>query len=458
MTGTTQERLRDATTALGQAIRREDIPELRLPEPGPRPAAGRLPRLRRRRPGARSWLIPAGAAASVLVALGLIVLAGQAGPGGGPSGGESPAPPSALAAGLPRYMVTYGNGVSFVPGGGPGYVRATATGRIVARIPAAGRDFTVEGLAAAPGDRTFYLIGEDAAGSADGGVQIECFRIELTANGRPGAPQRLPGAPLLAPLPPTSNGATSIPLAVSPDGKELAYPSAALLPSDSGVPRTADAQSVIVQNVATGARRSWTAWPASHAQVSQVSWAADGRLGFVAGMYDAAVTRGAAVVAHRDSYLNVFMILNTAAAGSTLISASALVSYGSATASASGTTPSMPPGPVAGVISQDGRSVYAQVLTQRGASWLVALSAASGKITRVLLSGPQAVQAAPVSIDGDDLLFTLGVRHRPVRQGGAPYVSGHLAGLNLATGQIVALPLPVYTGVEMPAGPMETAW
>ena len=50
MIGRTEERLRDATTALGQAIRAQDLPELRLPETGPEPARARWPWPQARRP------------------------------------------------------------------------------------------------------------------------------------------------------------------------------------------------------------------------------------------------------------------------------------------------------------------------------------------------------------------------------------------------------------------------
>ncbi|HEY5015591.1 MAG TPA: hypothetical protein VIJ82_27400 [Streptosporangiaceae bacterium] len=91
-------------------------------------------------------------------------------------------------------------------------------------------------------------------------------------------------------------------------------------------------------------------------------------------------------------------------------------------------------------------------------SRLVVIGTASGKISRVLLSGPQAAQAAPAALDGGALLFTLGARRVRAHHAGAPYVSGHLAGLSLATGQITRLPYPVYTGVEAPAWPMRAAW
>jgi hypothetical protein len=451
MMGRTEERLRDATTALGQAVQPADIPGLRLPDPDARRAVNRAPSGSWYRHRAWAWLIPAAAAASVLVVAAGLVLAAQA----GHRTGSRTRATSAAIAGMPRYMVTYGDGLYFNPGGGPGYVRLTATGQVVARIRPVASYFTVEGLAAAPGDRTFYLIGEDTVHAPAGEVRIDCFKIVLGANGHPGVPQLLPGAPLLAPLPPTSNGATSIPLAVSPDGAQLAYPNPGAVPS--GSPYSARPQAIIVQNVKTGARRSFTGGPAAGTQIGDMSWGADGRLGFVAFLGDAAVSHGA-VIQDGRSELNVFMILNTKAAGSGLIADSRLVAWGSATLSVAGTpTPNPPPGPVAGLLSQDGKTAYLRIVARHGTARLVALSVATKRMTRDPVSGKEAGQAGPVAVDGHYLLLTLPIL-RPVRHGAEPWVNGHLAGVNLATGQIAVLPFPTYQSEQAPVAPLEAAW
>jgi hypothetical protein len=376
-------------------------------------------------------------------------------------------PRPSAATQIPAYLVT--------AVAGQGSVRATATGRVLAPIARPASVFAFEGVAAAPGDRTFYLAAVAAAprgylagAAAPRGVKIEFFRLTLGANGRPGVPQRLPGPPYLAPLPITSDALTTIPLAISPDGKELAYASGSQFPDTPGSTLPSGTQGIIIQNVSTGARRTWSTWPASHTEISDVSWAAGGRLGFGATVGDAAVSNRA-VIRQPGNELNVFMVLNTAAAGSSLISASHLVAYGSAAVSASGAAAQLA-GPSAGIISRDGRIVYARIETPQGTSRLVAISVATGQVTRVLLSGPQAADAAvsrggagaadpaPMSVDRTSLLFPLSLPHPPVRTSGKPYVIGHLAVADLATGQITQLPFPLYYGPETPFPPVGAAW
>jgi hypothetical protein len=454
MMGRTEERLRDATTALGDAVQQRDIPELRLPAAVRLHAPTRtLWPLRHQAQVARVWLMPAAAAASVLVVVGLLVFVSGLGQGGNGRTGRL----SDAAAGIPRYMVTYGGGLGFVPGGGPGYVRVAATGKVVARIRPAGTDFTVEGLAAAPGDRTFYLIGEDTAGAGSGNVKIECFKIVIGRNGHPGRPRLLPGAPLFGPLPPTSDAATTIPLAISPDGTELAYPYPGEAPSGSAFARRP--QSIIVQNVVTGARRFFSAWPSAGTQIGDVSWGAGGRLGFVAILTDAKVSHGTVVPAPGNE-LSVFMMLSTQAAGTQLIPASQLISWGSGPMAGSGIpAPNPPAGPVGAVLSPGGMTAYLRISQPQsaGGGRLVAISTVTGTVVRVPVSAQTALRSAPVGIDGKYLLVTLAIAH-PVHRGGRPWVSGHLAGINLATGQIAVLPFPTYASSQAPVAPFESAW
>ena len=69
---TTEDRLRDAATALGRAVRPADIPPLRLPEPGTGSRAARRPARRR---GARRLLIPVAAAGAVAVVIAAVTVA-----------------------------------------------------------------------------------------------------------------------------------------------------------------------------------------------------------------------------------------------------------------------------------------------------------------------------------------------------------------------------------------------
>ncbi len=112
MTGRTEERLRDTTAALGQVIRPQDIPELRLPDVGQpswHPAAlARRPRWVGRR------LAPLAAAAAMLALVGSLAVAGKVlgahGPGAAPKSSppatrRATAPPGTRVAGMPAYLV-----------------------------------------------------------------------------------------------------------------------------------------------------------------------------------------------------------------------------------------------------------------------------------------------------------------------------------------------------------------
>jgi hypothetical protein len=71
---TTEDRLRDAVTALAGAVRPADIPPLRLPEPG---TGSRVTRRPARRRAARRLLIPLAAAAAVAIAIAAVTVAAR---------------------------------------------------------------------------------------------------------------------------------------------------------------------------------------------------------------------------------------------------------------------------------------------------------------------------------------------------------------------------------------------
>ncbi len=108
----------------------------------------------------------------------------------------------------------------------------------------------------------------------------------------------------------------------------------------------------------------------------------------------------------------------------------------------------------AGVITADGSTAIAEILTRQGTAKLVEVSVASGKITRVLLSGGQAVQSDPEAIDGDNLLITLPRGVAPTDPGSC----GHLALAKLGTGRITSLPVPVFCSIDVPDDPLFAAW
>jgi hypothetical protein len=373
----------------------------------------------------------------------------------GPSRAQPPVTRPGGAGPLPGYLVT--------AVAGKAQVRASATGRVVAAIRPPAGVFALEGVTATPGDRVFYLAG---AQHADAGVKIEFFRLTLGAGGRPDALRRLAGAPYRAPLPVSSNALTTIPLAVSPDGRQLAFASGSQFTDSPGATLPSGSQGIVVQNVATGARRVWRSSPASHTEVSSVSWASGGRLGFVAAVGDAAVSDGA-VVQRAGGGLNVLMVLNTAAPGTGLTGDSQLVTDGPVSASKSTAGVA---GPSGVALSRDGRTAYTRLSTAAGASRIVAISVRTGRVTRVLVGGPAAADPAirrgglgaagpvPMSVAGTSLLFPLSLPHPPDRTSGPNYVIGHLAAVSLATGQVTTLPLPLYYGTQSPAAPVGAAW
>jgi hypothetical protein len=347
-------------------------------------------------------------------------------------------PPLEPSAGQPAFIVA---GV-----GGQGNVRATATGRVVARIRPPVKGFSLVGVAAAPGDRIFYLAGEVPVSP---NLKIEFFKIVLAANGRPGPAQQLAGPPLIRPLPVTSNGLVAVLMAISPDGQELAYASDNQFFDDyaTAIP------TITIQNVATGQRRTWSLWPTAATQFTSLSWAAGGQLGFVANVGNATVSSGA-VVQHRNSQLNVFMVLNTAASGRSLMNDSRLLVYAPIPVPDFGVPVQL--GPVGGILSADGRSAYALIRTGPKAGKLVVISVATGAVTRVLLSGLQAVQSDPLSVDGNSLLAPINLRNLPRKS--LDYLSGHYARFDLSTGHITPLPFPLYYSGIAPLPPVEVGW
>jgi hypothetical protein len=451
MTSRTQERLRDAATALGQSIRPPDIPELRLPDASGQPAS---------RPG-RRWrmlathgLIPVGAGAAVLALVLSLTVAGKVFQGSSRTGTTPPAssPPVSTPSStapispskdMPKYLVSAIEG--------HGIIASSATGRTIAVIPWPARDLSIEGIAVAPGDRTLYLV---AAGleARSANVRLEFFRLSLSATGQPGRPERIPGKPVIVPLSVSSDALEVVQLAISPDGSELAYaPDNQLFPDN--YPATHPA-GITVLNVATGASRTWTTWPAADTKISTLSWAVGGQLSYTATLGNAWLS-GGQIVRHSGFDTTGFLILNTAAPGSALIGNSRLVIGYSHTVPVSGSVPRQS-AVVAGVISTDGRRAYVQLDGSGGVAELVRISTETGAIVQVLLRGSQAVLAEPGSIDGRYLLFSLGPRRAVTPT--ASYVCAHLAGLRVPSGPVTQLPVPIRCSTLAPPPPFPTAW
>lgn len=468
MTSRTEARLRDATTALGQSVQPGDLPELRLPGV----AEGRRWRL----PGLISgggrpairFVVPLAAAGTMLALLAGLIVGGRllrstghspapahhsrSLPAPSPTGRPAPTPSPSLSTvpghalhGRPRYLVTSVEA--------HGAVRSTATGKLVARITSPERNFLIDGVTTAPGDRTFYLAGEVPITSA-GRAWIDFYRVPLGADGHPGPAQLLPGERLNVPLPMTSDALMQLPLAISPDGTELAYPSDnQFYPDDYAARHPA---TITVQDVSTGSRRTWDIWPAADTQISGVSWASGGRLGIVATVGDAAVVRGR-LRRTPGTDAHVFLMLNTEVGGSSLAADSTVVAFSSYHAVHHGLVTSVTTGPTGGVISPDGTSAYLQIGVAHGAANLAQVDVATGKVMRVLLTRPaQPTRASPLAIDGRYLLVALGPVAAP--KPGALYVCGRLTALNLATGNLSQLPFPIQCSTAAPPPPLQVAW
>jgi hypothetical protein len=357
---------------------------------------------------------------------------------------------SPLSAPLPaaasRFLVTTADGQAAV---------RDTSGRLIAAIPRPAWIYAYEGVAAA-GDRTFFLAGVDPS---HGSWKIDFFRVGLDPAGRPGPVRLLPGGPLVTPGPVISGGWVNFEFAASPDGSRLAFGSGSPFPVGPGTPYGPPdpmagsgygagytGESVIVQDVATGSRRSWTAWKPSFAIVTQFSWGPSGQLGFVLAVAHAQVSGGTLIAAPGGGDVSAFMVLSTASCGTDLIRDSRLVAY------AVGRGRS-----VAAVLGPDGRLAYVQMPQGGSGGQLTERSAATGAVIRVLLSGYQASLGDPMSLDasGRFLLFPLRAPLPRRLNTEAPYLQAELAYVNLRTGSVTLLHIPVMAQIN---GAFGAAW
>jgi hypothetical protein len=445
MMGRTEERLRDATTALGSTLRRTDIPPLRLPEAG-QPAPGRAQAPARQAP--RRWLIPLGAAASVVaVLIGVVAVThGMQAPQRGRTPGSGPATggPAAVPPGLPRYIVTTTDGQAAV--------HSAVSGQVIAAVPRPAGISAYEGAAAAAGVGSYFLAGLD---HGDGRWRISFFRFTVGAGGRPSQVLRLPGAPLVTPTPVISGGWVNFQFAVSPDGRELAYASGTAEPYGAGTPYgdlnagPGSNEHLIVQNVASGQRRAWHLWKAASAGLSQFSWGPDGQLGYNAVLAHTGVSGGKLVRRTRGT-VSAFLIMSASGSGSDLARASQVVSY--VTLPAVGTIREPH-----GVLSPAGQYAYVQ-LASAGGERITRVTIGTRAVYRVMLSGKGAQPGDPMSADasGRYLIFPAGLqRVHPGNPDNPDYVLGHLARLDLRTGQVTTLSIPVRAEIN---GAFDAAW
>lgn len=210
----TEDRLIDALQAKAALI----APRASCTLPEPRP--------HRRAP---ALLAPLGAAAAVvLVAVGAIFLASVSRP--------VPASPTAGSSPVPRYYVQGGAGPITLQ------VRSVATGRVTGQLDLPSKSDYFSGVAAAPGNRTFYVQVSDGRSRSD---QTAIYSFRVTQTGK-ATPLHLVMAGLGA-----ASHAGVPGLAVSPDGARL------VVMADSAPARYQYSDTLVVIDLRTGAQRQW---------------------------------------------------------------------------------------------------------------------------------------------------------------------------------------------------------
>jgi len=285
----TEDRLQDALSALAGQVRDERL----RPLPAPARDQDRDPRRQAR----NAWLIPAAAAASVLLIIAVVVTVTR-------HAAESRTQQATSQVAMPSYFVQWvGNGPS-----GRIQVRSVSTGAVIATVlppkPPIADGVDIEGVAAAPDDRTFYveygLISPNLTGR-----QIWIFSFSLTGSGSVTPQTMIKGGPITNSLPGLQSWGN---LAVSPDGTKLA------LTTDSidRVPGLSPAYSdkIIVIDLLTGQRTQWQGGlfrTGKQFSIPDLSWSADGRSLIFLGQWcdppgpTASCSGGSAPGAYRDA-------------------------------------------------------------------------------------------------------------------------------------------------------------
>ncbi len=246
----TEERLRDALQASAGRVKDDRL--------RPLPATGR--RTRR----VRGWLIPAAAAASVVLVIAVAVALV-----GGPRPGADNGGTGITAAEVPEYLAFVSTTTTHFQDLSQLVVIATATGAVVARAPMPDNAPAVPaGIAAAPDDRTFYALFRV-------GVQTRIYTLSIPARGTRATMTLIKGGVL------SNTSGPGYPvnldedqLAVSPNGTELA------LTTGTARPATQMPDQIVVVNLRTGAHRVWQGGldrPGRAFGVVNLSWADGGK-------------------------------------------------------------------------------------------------------------------------------------------------------------------------------------
>jgi hypothetical protein len=262
-----EERLRDALQASAAQVRDDRLRPLPAPAPDAQAPDAQAPDSRtERRRAWRGWLIPAAAAASVVLVIGLV----QAVTRHATPGQPKPASQQAIPTYFARFVQTStSSGIQ---------VQSVSTGAVTAYLPSPksprGGALNIDALAAAPDDRTFYVEYGLVSPNIDV-TQTRIFSFGITSDGT-ATPLRMLKGGLLSHQPPGLQ--TWGNLAVSPDGSKLAL----TVNTSNHITNTSPGYSdkIIVIDVRTGQRTQWQGGldrPGRTFSISDLSWSADGR-------------------------------------------------------------------------------------------------------------------------------------------------------------------------------------
>jgi hypothetical protein len=286
----TADRLTDALTAAAAIMRPDETRALSSPVPGrlASPVSGPV----RRRPGRlRAWLVPVGAAASVVaIILAAVSLAGHPGKIPAPRTGPGQAPAGAgpgitSLAGVPSvsgtrtppprfYVIIVGKGITRSGDELMAVqVRRTSDGQVTGTMPALPAGWILgRQISVTADDRTFTVAAEtQAVCPSSTATRTRFYQFKVTSTGH------ITGVRAVGKL---VTGDPVSEFAASPDGTEVAYAQQGCAEAASPA---LNVGVIHIMNVTSGAVRSWhstvsAATPARvTTQIEAMSWTADGR-------------------------------------------------------------------------------------------------------------------------------------------------------------------------------------
>jgi hypothetical protein len=285
----TEDRLQDTLSALASQVRDDRLRPLPAPAPDPR----RHPTKQAR----SAWLIPAAAAASVLLVIAVVVAVTR-------HATQPRTQQTTSQVAMPSYFVQW-------VGNGPGArieVQSVSTRAVIATVsppkPPSAAALDIGAVAAAPDDRTFYVeyivIGPNLTDR-----QIWIFSFSLTGSGSVTRQTMVKGG-LITNQPPGLQSWGN--LAVSPDGTKLALTADSTDRALTLSPAYSD--KIIVIDLLTGQRTQWQGGlfrTGKQFSISDLSWSADGRSLIFLGQWcdlpgpTASCSGGSAPGAYRDA-------------------------------------------------------------------------------------------------------------------------------------------------------------